>query len=324
MDTQGFRAFLKTRNLSDEQINASIAMTERFEAFIAGHGKSDTAATLAFCQHLVQERENSYGNLLALARYGLFIQNNAIYLPMLELIDGAEVHANLYQRVGERYGEALRDEVFAGIGVAPLGTPSAEKPKYMFPVLERLIEKVGQRQVEKLLSACLRDLPEEHFREEQRQYKKSKDIDAYAQKRHRSLLRQLRNCQREGKLFFSQEVNDEVVAFVKNNPEIESGVRVGNVLFVSKIPYNTIQYLAETDPTLKRYYVCHCPWAREAILHDGVRLNPTFCNCSGGYSKKPWEVLLDQTLEVEVLESALKGDFRCRFAIHLPENIEVT
>jgi hypothetical protein len=187
-----------------------------------------------------------------------------------------------------------------------------------------LIEKVGQHEVEKLLSACLRDLPEEHFRKEQSKYKKSKDIDAYAQKRHRSLLRQLRNCQREGKLFFSQAVNDQVVAFVKDNPEIESGVRVGNVLYVSKIPYNTIQYLAETDPTLKRYYACHCPWAREAILRGGVRLDPIFCNCSGGFSKKPWEVLLDQTLEVEVLESALKGDFRCRFAIHLPENYEIS
>jgi hypothetical protein len=54
-----------------------------------------------------------------------------------------------------------------------------------------------------------------------------------------------------------------------------------------------------------------------------VHLNATFCNCSGGFSKKPWEIIFRQTLQVEVLESALLGDLRCRFAIHLPENLEI-
>jgi hypothetical protein len=31
-----------------------------------------------------------------------------------------------------------------------------------------------------------------------------------------------------------------------------------------------------------------------------------------------WEVIFDQKLEAEVLESVLQGDMRCRFAIHLP------
>jgi len=33
----------------------------------------------------------------------------------------------------------------------------------------------------------------------------------------------------------------------------------------------------------------------------------------------PGEVIFGQTLQIEVLESTLKGDFCCRFAIHLPE-----
>ena len=53
-------------------------------------------------------------------------------------------------------------------------------------------------------------------------------------------------------------------------------------------------------------------------------LNAVFCNCSGGFSKKPWEVIFGQTLQVDLLESALKGDYRCRFAVHLPEKLEIT
>jgi hypothetical protein len=270
-----------------------------------------------------QEGQNTYDNLVAVARYGRFMKNNEIYIAILELLDGAEAQPYLYQKVGELFGESVRNEVFAGIGVAPLGTPSPEKPHYMFPVIERLVNKVGQKKVERLLSACLRDLPDKYLRNERRKYIKARDIDDYVKKKHRSFVRRIRKCQRDGELFFAQEITDEVVAFVKENPEIESGVRQENILYVSKIPFNAKQYLAENDPILKRYYACHCPWAREAIKNGDVRLNAVFCNCSGGFSKKPWEVIFGQTLQVEVLESVLQGDFRCRFAIHLPEKLEV-
>jgi hypothetical protein len=215
----------------------------------------------------------------------------------------------------------VREEVFTGIGVAPLGTPSPEKPRFLFPVIERLIEKVGQKKVEKLLAACLRDLPDKYYKNERRKYMKSRDIDDCITKRHHAFVRTLQKCQREGELFFAQEITDEVVAFVKERPEIESGVRDGNILYVSKIPYNAKQYLAETDPTMKRYYACHCPWAREAIKNGDVKLNSVFCNCSGGFSKKPWEIIFGQVLQVDVLESVLQGDLRCRFAIHLPDMV---
>ncbi|HEY45923.1 MAG: hypothetical protein AMJ88_03720 [Anaerolineae bacterium SM23_ 63] len=324
MDTEGFRELLKTRKLTEEKIAASIALAEQFEAFIdTTSGQPDTETTWAFCTILIEEGQNTYDNLLTVARYGIFMKNNDIYIAILELLDGAEAQPNLYQKVGDMFGEAVRDEVFAGIGVSPLGKPPPEKPYDMFPVIERLIDKVGQKESERLLSTCLRDLPDKYFRNERRKYVKALDIDDYLKKKHRSFVRWIRKSQREGELFFAQEITDEVVAFVKGNQEIESGVREGNIIYVSKIPYNAKHYLNETDPTLKRYYACHCPWAREAIKNGNIRLNAVFCNCSGGFHKKPWEVIFDQTLQVEVLESVLKGDFRCRFAIHLPEKLEV-
>jgi hypothetical protein len=120
-------------------------------------------------------------------------------------------------------------------------------------------------------------------------------------------------------LFFAQEITDEVLAFVKNDPEIGGGRREGNIVYETKIPFMTTAYLAETAPTLKRYFYCHCPWAREAIKNGDVTLTATFCNCSAGFHKKPWEVALGKPVRAEVVESVLKGDDRCRFAIYLPE-----
>jgi hypothetical protein len=324
MDTQGFRELLMTRKLTEEKITASIALAERFEAYLelAG-GSPDAETTWAFCNILIQEGKNSYDNFLTLARYGIFTKNNEIYLAVLELLDGAEAQPNLYQTVGQVFGEELRDEVFDGIGVSPLGRPSSDKPYDMFPAIDRLVEKVGETEVAQLLSACLRDLPDKYFTSERRKYRKASDIDDYLKKKHRSFVRLIRKCQREGELFFAQEITDQVVAFVKADQEIGSGVRDGNILYVSKIPYNAKQYLTETDPTLKRYYACHCPWAREAIKNGEVPLNAVFCNCSGGFHKKPWEIIFGQPLQVAVLESVLKGDLRCRFAIQLPEELAI-
>jgi len=95
-------------------------------------------------------------------------------------------------------------------------------------------------------------------------------------------------------------------------------VREGNVIYTMQVPYQAKLYLAETDERMKRYYYCHCPWARESN-RSGKEVSGTICNCSAGYQKRPCEVNFGQPLRAEVLESVLKGDKRCRFAIYLPE-----
>jgi hypothetical protein len=88
---------------------------------------------------------------------------------------------------------------------------------------------------------------------------------------------------------------------------------------VTKIPYAPKQYLQATDPVLQRYYACHCPLVRSA-LRDGVQISPTFCYCSGGYEKLHFDVIFEESIDVELLESALNGDVRCRFANKIPRD----
>jgi len=44
-----------------------------------------------------------------------------------------------------------------------------------------------------------------------------------------------------------------------------------------------------------------------------------FCYCSGGFEKVHFDVIFDEPVEVELLESVLKGDMRCRFANKIPQ-----
>ncbi len=320
MDKDGFRTMLRGRKMPEAKIEPAIALAERFEAFLLERTPS-VDAVRAFSQVLIAEGNNTFDNYITLARYCRLIQNDELYVAAVEPVDGGEVGDNFYRMVGERFGEEVRDEVFAGIGVAPYGLPSTEKPATLHPVLQRLQARVGEQAVRDLLSPSLRDLPDKYYRGEKRRYRRSRDIDEFLEKRHRSFVRWIRKCQREGQLFFTQEITDEVVAFVKSDQEIGGGRREGNIVYETKIPYMTKQYLQETDPTMKRYYACHCPWAREAIRRGDSGLVADFCYCSGGYHKKPFEVAFGQPLRVEVLESVLLGDERCRFAIYLPEGV---
>ena len=111
----------------------------------------------------------------------------------------------------------------------------------------------------------------------------------------------------ERRLFFSQEITPEVVEFVRGDPEISQGVREGSILYVTKIPYMTKEYLAETDPQMKRYYACHCPWARKLLQAGEKTVSARFCQCSAGFHKKSWEVIFGQPLHADVLESLCKA-----------------
>jgi len=317
MDKQGFRTMLEGRKVPADKLDAALALADRFEQFAAQQGGFSTATAWAFSNILIAEGQNSEENFITLARYGLFIKNNSVFVAFLEALDGGEAQENLYTRVAERYGDALRDEVFDGIGVAPFGLPTPEKPRYMQPVIARLEQALGAEACRALIGDSLRDLPDEYYAKERELYLSCQDVDEYIARKKQMFVAQLEACQREGRLFFAQEITDEVLGFVRDEPEIGGGVRAGNVVYETKIPFLTKEYLAETDPTLKRYYYCHCPWAREAI-RSGEKVAPIFCNCSAGFHKKPWEAALGQKIRVDVLTSVLAGADRCRFAIHLP------
>jgi hypothetical protein len=203
MDRIGFRSMLEQRRLPEEVIEASLAMAERFEDFLVGKPASaDTA--WAFSKSLIEEGKNTEQNYLALIRYCLFINKPAMYVALLELVDGGEVSDNLYRKIGESYGQAVRDEVFAGIGIAPYGTPTPEKPAFIHPVIGKLEMKVGEQKCADFLSASLRDLPEEHFRGERNKYLQAGGIDAYLAQRKEAFVLELEKCLREGRPFYAQ------------------------------------------------------------------------------------------------------------------------
>ena len=317
MDREGFRQLLQQRNVAQDQMEAQIALAERFEAFA---GEPPTQGdVLAFASLLIEEGLNTWDNMVTLIRYGHFTGNNPVYVAAMELLDGAEALEGLYEKLAQAVSEEKRDEVFTGIALPPLGTPTADRPRITQAVMERLERLLDAETCRQVLSGGLRYLEDAWYLGERAKYEEAGSIDAYLERKGQDLIAQLTKIRDEGGLYFTQPVTDEVLDFVERHPEIRQGVRVGNVLYEAKIPYMTIDYLAATDERMKRYYYCHCPWVRESLRTGEVSISPTFCLCSAGFHKKSWDVILGQPLRAEIVETVLKGDPWCKIAIHLPE-----
>jgi len=325
MDLNGFKGFLTERGLPEEAITEHLAITVAFSDWLAKQSPALTIETAtadaarAFIDGLIADGHNTPVNITAICRAGHFFGNNALFVSVLELLDGAEAMGNMYELMAEELGAELRDRVFADTEVPPLGGSNLDKARANREVVKRLVAEAGAPACSKFLSQCMRDLPEAMFEADKELFGECADIDEFLTKKRAENVQMLENLRDNGQLFFSQEVTDAVVEHVRSNPEIMVGAREGSSLFVTKIPYMTKQYLEATDEREKRYHYCHCPWARELIMTDEKQVPSEFCNCSGGFSKKRWEHIFGQELEVELLESVLRGDMRCRFEIKLPE-----
>ncbi|NHI83300.1 MAG: hypothetical protein EAX81_03240 [Candidatus Thorarchaeota archaeon] len=326
MDKEGYRIYLTDREkpIPEEKIVPAISMIERFEKFVEKVGRTLESATSMdvrnFSKMLIEEETNTYDNYLALSRYGYFIQNFDLYLAVLELLDGAEVLDVLRERIGEVAGKGKSDEIFKDID-NPLGLPSTEKPKVAKAVLDQMEKLLTPEDCRKALVDTAHGIPKEWYKEEREKFLKAKDIDEYLANKRAEIIANLEKHRDEGRLFFNQMITDDVIEYVKNRPDVMTGMRNGDKIIHTKIPYMAKEYLDEKDEKKKRYYACHCAWARETIMNNELEIPATFCNCSGGFTVQPWEMALDQPLDVEMIKSVLKGDMECTFAIQLPRNV---
>lgn len=330
MKSDTFREFLASRGVNDKEIHAKINFIAGIEDALKAKVPTWTledvncASSQSIVEDMIDRGENTIENLQTLLFYAISIDNKALYLLLLQHLDGYEAINNLHSKLAKVVGEDLRDIIFEEMPLPPLGMSAREKSLYAYRIMNRLEEIFEENTCRDLLKDCLRDLPESMYQGNQKIFREecNNDIDCYLVKKGQKFIETLRQYQEADKLFFGQEINDDVIAFVEANKEIGQGVREGNIIYETKIPYDTKAFLAEKDPAKRAYYYCHCPWARESLRNSAFKVSATFCQCSAGFHKKPYEMIFSQSIKAEVLQSVLNGDEVCRFAIYLPQTAD--
>jgi hypothetical protein len=268
---------------------------------------------------LIEEGKNSEDRLVAIARYCYFAKKNDLYVYLASVLGATNVLPGIGGRLAAIVGEETRRKVYEGVEFPPLGAPQDDYPKLTKTVLDRMEAELPPTKCREVMTWNYHNVPATVFKEAKKRFEKSASIDEYLKGEHEMLVEELESCMKKDQLWFEQEITPEVLEFVKNNQEINTGVRKGDKIFKVKIPYSPKQFLEEKDPIMKRYYACHCQLVRTALRDCKPKISPTFCYCSAGFEKLHFDVIFDEPVEVELLETLLKGDSRCRFAIKIPK-----
>lgn len=321
-----FRKRLMDKDNPPEIVEEAISILTEFYEFLQTKDKSfeDTTSEdfYEFSSMLIKEKKNTSLAYEIFIVFGNFVENKTLVMLGREVFDGTEVIGNLSTRLTEEYSKEFRDKIFGDMEVPPLGIDPKSKPEYTKKLIPKYVEEVGEEESEKFLAKGLRDSYYEWRKPDREKFMNAKNIDEFLKDKRKRQIENLEKHRDEGTLYFTQEINDEVVEYVKNDPYIETGVRKGNILTARKIPHETLKFLNETDKKMKAYYYCHCPWVKETIKDGTVDQIPdVWCNCSGGYYRSYWEIVLDQPVEVKTVKTVIKGDPVCEFEIVLPEEV---
>jgi len=319
-----FREYLKGRQLSAKDADFAVNAVKEFEKYLEKKGASFESAGLdvlkEYISLLMAEGRNSMDRFVAIARYCSFANKNEYYVYFASILGARNVLPGIAERLATIAGEEARRKVFEEFELPPLGSPQEDYPRLTERIVSRLVAELPNEMCREVLTWNYHNVPVEAFKENKERFEKAGSIDECLEETHRNFVKELEKFMKDGRVWFEQEITPEVLEFVRSNQEICTGVRHGDKIYVTKIPYAPKQYLQEKNSTLKRYYACHCQLVRTAIRDGNSKISPIFCYCSGGFEKLHFDVIFGEPVKVVLLESALKGDMRCRFAIQIPKD----
>lgn len=267
-------------------------------------------------QYLVKNNQSNIENFIVLMRYFKVVQRNDLYIHLTRYTGMLDVVDNIIKRIKNTVNEDTYKDIVKGYKMPKLGMSPKELPKRIDDLMKRLDQNLTDDLVKYVLTGNNHDVSEKSQLREKIEYEAAIDFKTYLKERHDRKIKELTDCLSEGRVWFEQTITEEVIEHVKSNQEVLSAVLENEKLYITKIPYDTLNYLAATDEVTRKYMGCHCPFAREAIKNQ-EKLDERFCYCSAGFAKFPFEVILGQDLRIRTLETILAGSDKCRFEIDL-------
>ncbi|MFX1425313.1 MAG: hypothetical protein ACFFBE_02595 [Promethearchaeota archaeon] len=328
LNNKEFLQYLLENNVSQENASIFVSRLNEFNDFLSkGKDKLDPipkGEIRKFSEYLVEKgkKELVLDFLRALINYANFKKKYDYIIEIIDISESYNAMDNLYQRVAEKYGIQLRDEIFENIKIPPLGVDPEKKPKFTKLILRRLEDKIGKERTIELLKPCLHERPGD-IKKDREDFLKLNDIDEFLKLKKQELIERLQQHQKEGTLEFAQYIDKEVIEFIKKNPSINPGIREDDKIITTKLPYQTKEHIKTKDKRMKGFYSCYCPWVRSAIKNvSDQEISSYFCYCSAGYTKKYWDIIFDQPVEVEPIETPLTGGILCKFAVQIPKEFQ--
>lgn len=192
--------------------------------------------------------------------------------------------------------ETARQRVMQGSDALTIESTVEERFQWVKGAMERLRDLANKGQTYDILSSCAHVFPRDQIEKLRAVYEDTK-------------------TQTDDSL----KAVDAVIEFMDRDPGWgERPLREGTVIFSSKAPRNPQGYENAKDEAEKKRAYCFCPLVRNH-LERGMPF--TFCYCGAGWYRQQWEGAIGKPVQVEIVQSIVKGNDVCQFAIHLPADL---
>jgi hypothetical protein len=222
----------------------------------------------------------------------------------------------IVKELGEKVWQEL---TFDGI-IPNIDTESQCKCVNMVTFMERFDKITDKFVAKKILAKVRHGLKPSQSSWAREKFLEIGNLDVFIKQSLDESISNFEKLYAENKDFYGDKITKEALDFLKSNPSILIGVRKENKLYIRAFPAQMHNFINATDARMKRYYACHCPFAKESILAEKI-VSSTLCYCSFGHIKNFWEAVFDRELDGEVLTSALKGDIECTYVVYIPDDI---
>jgi len=321
-----YRAFLEDRGMSPDEIQQYVEAVEKAEEYFEDKGKKITEGKVEdfreYVAYLIEQEENSYDDLMPLGRYVYMLDMKEPWIYYAAILGGESILPSIRERLSELAGEDVCETVFSMVDEPPLGSDPEEYPPATKQLMDQLEKELPQELYRKVLAGNHHRIPLEWFAKHKKWLEEhDRDIDGWLKWMHDLAVADLEEHLREDKVWFEQVITQDIVDMVKSNQELLAGVRKGDWIYNQKFPYAPQDWIDADEPLMKRYYMCHCPLARTAVLKGEPDIPMEWCYCSAGYGKLRYDIAFGEETEVEVLESVFSGSDTCRFRIKIPEKL---
>ncbi len=320
-----FTEYLVERGSSPEQVKAAVNAVKEAIKYFKAEGKKLEKASVedfkGYVQKLMDEGKNTEDALLGLGRYVYFLDRKEVWIYFAAILGGRNILPSISERLEEIAGKDAKDKVFSEVRAPPLGSMPAAYCDATKSLMDALEKELSPEVYFRVLAGNHHRVNPKNFEKHKKWLEELGSVDAWLKKMHDEAVAELEHFLREDKVWYEQVITPEIVEYVKGNQKVLSGRREGEWIYNTKFPYSPREYLEEKDPLLKRYYMCHCPLAREAVLTGEPEIPVEWCYCSAGYGKLRYDVAFGVETMAEVLKSVFDGSDTCRFRIRIPEHV---
>lgn len=321
MDTIAFSTYLLRLQLPASEIEQQVSCMLALERWLAKRDSTLETATVgdirAYLKRAIRQDKNGIDRLLPLLFYYEYSDRTDLNIYLSDVIHGGQEYEEILERVEKIAGQDVAWRIVHECPPPPLGSDPSVFPEYTGRLLRKLIATLPENDVLAAICDLYGVILPVMFEQERALYAAAGSLDEYLLAHAKLNLIRFKVLQRSNSKWNEVYFPEEYLRRLEQFPEMLSGVRRGNRIYVTKQPAWPAKYIAAKTLEQKRYYTCIEPNINAGFRTGIPDIPIVWCERCVSRCRMKYETLLGRPLQAELVESALLGDTACRIAILL-------